>query len=469
MKFSQFSSLKRIHFIGIGGIGMSGIAQVLFHNGYTVSGSDISSNNITKNLNAIGIHVYSRHEISNIDDVDVVVISSAISDDNIELVAAHEKKIPVLSRAEMLGELMRFKFGIAVSGTHGKTTTTSLIAHIFKVANLDPTYVIGGIVNSTEKNADIGRGDYLVTEADESDASFVALSPMISVVTNIDDDHMSTYGNNNSDQDKSFLEFIHRVPFYGKAILCGDDDRVKSLFPMISRQFQTYGFNESNDYRAVSISQVGLTTSFCLERQDMPPINIKLNLPGVHNILNSLAAIAVATSCRISDVDICKALSSFEGISRRFQLLGDFNVCGKKFTLIDDYGHHPVELDATLKTAREAFPGKKITMIFQPHRFTRTQSLWNDFITVLAKVDKLILLPIYTGGEDGINGITADTLADAVREKVNIPVCVSSISSIYDNLGVMLGDSDIVLCQGAGSVSKICRDAFCSKEKSLEI
>ena len=460
MNFNNFGGLKRIHFVGIGGIGMSGIAQVLFHNGYSVSGSDLTKNTITTNLSKIGIHVYLEHSASHIENVDVVVVSSAISESNVEVVAAHEKNIPVLSRAEMLGELMRFKFGIAVSGTHGKTTTTSLIAHIFKVANLDPTYVIGGIVNSTAKNADLGKGDYLVTEADESDASFVALSPMITVVTNIDDDHMSTYGNNNDDQDKSFLEFIHRVPFYGKAILCGDDSRVKALLPGLSRQFVTYGFAEDNDFKAVDVSQDGLRTKFLVLRDKLPPLNVTLNLPGDHNVLNALAAIAVANACQISDADICKALASFAGIARRFQVLGNYRLQDKSLTLVDDYGHHPVELAATIKTARTAFPEKKVTIVFQPHRFSRTKSLWDGFVQALASCDQVVLLPIYSAGEVEVPGVTSANLAADIAEKYSINTMVATEDSLLNVLSTSISDGELVLAVGAGSISRICRDIF---------
>lgn len=457
MQVNQFGDLQRIHFVGIGGIGMSGIARVLFYHGYTISGSDIAENTITRDLIAMGIHVSTQHTKENLAHVDVVVVSSAISPENIEWSHAESMGIPVLSRAEMLAELMRFKCGIAVSGTHGKTTTTSLIAHIFKTAQLDPTYVIGGVVNSTAKNADYGRGQYLITEADESDASFVALSPMLAVVTNIDDDHMQTYAGDSKTQDESFLEFMHKVPFYGYAVLCGDDKRIQTLMPHISRQYVQYGFEPDQDFRAVAIEYVDTRSIFTVERKQKSPLRITLNMPGRHNVLNALASIAVASICQISDVHICAALESFAGIGRRFQIIGQYAYHTKKFTLVDDYGHHPTELRATIATARQVFPRRPILMIFQPHRYSRTAELWQEFITVLGQVDQLILLDIYPGSEAPLPGIDSVHLAEAIAISTGIPVKYSTEGGLYDRLCQQLEDDMVVLCQGAGSVSRICR------------
>lgn len=457
MQVNQFGDLQRIHFIGIGGIGMSGIAQVLFHHGYTISGSDIAENAITRNLIAMGIHVSYQHTKDNLAHVDVVVVSSAISRDNEEWLYAEKQGVPVLSRAEMLAELMRFKCGIAVSGTHGKTTTTSLIAHIFKTAQLDPTYVIGGVVNSTAKNADCGGGQYLITEADESDASFVALNPMLTVVTNIDDDHMQTYAGDSATQDESFLEFIHKVPFYGYAVLCGDDRRLQALMPHIARQYVKYGVEPDQDFRAIDIEYTGMRTTFTVERKQKPPLRITLNMPGRHNVLNALAAIAVASICKIADMHVCAALESFGGIGRRFQIMGQYAYQAKHFTLVDDYGHHPTELRATIATARQVFPHRPMLMIFQPHRYSRTAELWQEFVSALGQVDQLILLDIYPGSEAPLPGIDSMHLAEAIARSAGIPVNYSTEAGLYDRLCQQLTDEMVVLCQGAGSVSRICR------------
>ena len=457
MQVNQFGDLQRIHFIGIGGVGMSGIAQVLFQHGYTVSGSDIAENTHTRDLMAMGIQVSRQHTKDNLQHVDVVVISSAISRDNEEWLYAESQGIPVLSRAEMLAELMRFKCGIAVSGTHGKTTTTSLIAHIFKVAQLDPTYVIGGVGNSTAKNADCGGGQYLITEADESDASFVALNPMLTVVTNIDDDHMQTYAGNASTQDASFLEFIQKIPFYGCAVLCGDDKRLQALMPKIARRYLRYGLQPGQDFRAVDIKHSGMQSTFTVERTKAPPLRITLNMPGEHNVLNALAAIAVASVCNIADVHVCKALASFGGIGRRFQVIGQYSHQAKNITLVDDYGHHPTELQATIATARQVFPKRPLLMIFQPHRYSRTAELWQEFISALGQVDQLILLDIYPGSEAPLPGIDSLRLAEAVASAAGIPVQHSTEASLYRVLCEQIQDNQVVLCQGAGSVSRICR------------
>lgn len=453
---TKFSSLKRVHFIGIGGIGMSGIAKLMYASGYTISGSDTSSSAIISQLVALGIHVFAAHDACNINNVDVVVFSGAIPESNPELKAARASNIPVLSRAEMLAELMRFKFGIAVAGTHGKTTTTSIISHIFAEASLDPTYVIGGVLNSTNKNAAWGQGEYFIAEADESDASFLNLSPMLAVVTNIDMDHMETYSHSIEEQQQAFLTFLHHLPFYGNAILCGDDESVKSIMPKLARPIVSYGLGRENDIYAEDIKQQGLETHFTVIRKNTAPLHIKLNLPGVHNVLNALAAIAVADICGITDADKCKALSTFLGIARRFQVLGNYNIADKSVTVVEDYGHHPTEIAATLASARPVFTDKRIVMVFQPHRYSRTQKLWDDFITVLDKADKVILLDIYSGGEKPIDGINSMVLASSMPGKA---IAVSE-EYLIETLEQELLNGDVVFFQGAGSISKICHNAI---------
>jgi UDP-N-acetylmuramate--alanine ligase len=462
MPYNKFSNFKRIHFIGIGGIGMSGIAKLMYSNGYTISGSDPSHNAIITQLVSLGIHVFSQHAAANIANVDVVVFSGAIPADNAELLAAKKNNIPILSRAEMLAELMRFKFGIAVAGTHGKTTTTSIMAHIFRVADLDPTYVIGGVLNSTNKNAALGKGEYFIAEADESDASFLNLSPMLAVITNIDIDHMETYNNSSEEQEHAFLTFLRRLPFYGNAILYGDDARITNIVPQLARAITTYGLTENNDFYAENILQQGMETHFTVVRKNNAPLHVKLSLPGIHNVLNSLAAIAVADICGISDIDKCKALTTFAGVARRFQVLGRFDVENKNITIVEDYGHHPTEIDVTLNSARAVFVDKRIVLVFQPHRYSRTKDLWHDFIRVLSKADKVILLDIYPGGEKPIEGISNAALAASMPDKA----IVANEAGLLDILQREVLHDDIVFFGGAGSISKICHDVIAKLAKT---
>ncbi len=462
MSYSKFSNFKRIHFIGIGGIGMSGIAKLMYANGYTVSGSDYSQSAIIADLLSLGIHLFSRHEAENIANVDVVVFSSAIPADNAELLAARKKNLPILSRAEMLAELMRFKFGIAVAGTHGKTTTTSIIAHIFETAGLEPTYVIGGVLNSTKKNAVLGLGEHFIAEADESDASFLNLSPMLAVVTNIDADHMETYNNSHEVQDQAFLHFLHKLPFYGNAVLYGDNARVKNILPQLARTVTSYGLTNNNDFYAKDIQQQGLQTHFTVMRKNIAPLHIKLNLPGTHNVLNALAAIAIADLCDISDACKVKALESFPGIARRFQVLGGYSINDKNITIVEDYGHHPTELEVTINSARAVFDNKRIVLVFQLHRYSRTKELWHDFIRVLSKADKVILLDIYSGGEEPIAGISNAALADSMPQVAT----VANEDSLLNVLAREVLHDDIVFFGGAGSISKICHNTLFKLEQS---
>lgn len=471
----EMGRIKHVHFVGIGGVGMAGIAEVLLSQGYKVSGSDLTESALTKQLRSIGAEIYVGHEASHIQQADVVVRSSAVDPDNVELVAAKKIHVPIVPRAEMLGELMRFRYGIAIAGTHGKTTTTSLVTSILAEEGVDPTFVIGGRLNSAGSNARLGSGRYLVAEADESDASFLYLKPMISVVTNIDADHMATYHNNFSELRQTFINFLHRLPFYGLAVLCVDDPVVREILPEVSRPLLTYGLTAIANFRATSITQCGTKTSFVVERpNDMPSLTITLNLPGRHNVLNALAAIAVATELKISDQAIVRALENFAGIGRRFQIYGQFTAKqGGKVTLVDDYGHHPREIAATIQAARESWPGQRLVMVYQPHRYTRTRDLLHDFSDVLSKPDVLLLLDVYSAGEDYIAGADGATLARLIEERgVLTPCFVEQHNQLTNALGDVLRDGDILLMQGAGNIGAIAshlaatelREAVPSKE-----
>lgn len=382
----EMGRVKHIHFVGIGGVGMAGIAEVLLSQGYRISGSDLADNALTHRLRSIGAEIYQGHQASHISQADVLVRSSAVDFENVELAAAREAQIPIVPRAEMLGELMRFRYGIAIAGTHGKTTTTSLVASILAEEGVDPTFVIGGRLNSAGTNARLGTGRYLVAEADESDASFLYLKPMISVVTNIDADHMGTYHNDFNELKQTFIDFLHRLPFYGLAVLCIDDPVVRSVLPNLSRPFYTYGLEEEADFRATLLLQKGTQTHFVAERPSgLPKLEITLNLPGKHNVLNAMAAIAVATELKVSDHAIQSALERFSGIGRRFQIYGQFPLeKGGAVTLIDDYGHHPREIAATIQAARQSWPNRRFVMVYQPHRYTRTRDLFHDFCQILS-------------------------------------------------------------------------------------
>jgi UDP-N-acetylmuramate--alanine ligase len=454
----EMGRIKHIHFVGIGGVGMAGIAEVLLSQGYRVSGSDLADNALTKRLRSIGAEIFQSHVAENIKNADVIVRSSAVDLKNPEFAAAREKHIPIVARAEMLGELMRFRYGIAIAGTHGKTTTTSLMASILAEEGVDPTFVIGGRLNSVGSNARLGTGRYLVAEADESDASFLYLKPMISVVTNIDADHMSTYHNDFSELRKTFIEFLHRLPFYGLAVLCVDDPVVREILPEVSRPFLTYGFTQDADFRATNITHNGIKTSFVAERPNgMSPLKITLNLPGKHNVLNALSTIAIATELKISDQAIQRALENFAGIGRRFQVCGDFELKkGGSVTLIDDYGHHPREIMATLDGARKSWPERRIVMVYQPHRYTRTRDLFDDFSDVLSKPDALVLLDIYAAGEQPIPGAEGKTLAKAIQDRGLIePIFVEQHQQVAEVLQNILKDGDVLLMQGAGNIGAI--------------
>jgi UDP-N-acetylmuramate--alanine ligase len=457
MPIDMFSNIERIHFIGIGGTGMSGIAEVLLNLGYKVSGSDVKESPVTQRLAALGANVFIGHLRENVTLVDVVVASSAIDRSNAEIDEAYLNRIPVIPRAEMLAELMRFRFGIAVAGTHGKTTTTSLVASIMAEGGLDPTFVIGGRLNSAGSNAKLGLGNYLVAEADESDASFLYLQPMISIVTNIDQDHMATYENNYQRLKDTFVEFLHHLPFYGLAVLCLDDEGVREILPQLSKPIITYGVHESADVRAVNIRQQGMQTTFnVLRRGDYPALEITLSMPGWHNMLNSLAAIAVASRLKVDDAAIIKSLQAFKGVGRRFQLNGDLALGAGKLTLVDDYGHHPREIAATLEALRQAWPTRRSVVIFQPHRYTRTRDLFEDFVHVLSSVDILVLMDVYSAGEAVIPGADGRALCRAIRIRGQVdPVFVENWEELPRILASIVKEDDVIITMGAGNVGHI--------------
>lgn len=450
--------IKHVHFVGIGGVGMAGIAEVLLRQGYVISGSDIAENSLTQWLRVLGATIYKGHEANNIIHADVLVCSSAISDDNPELVAARASRLPIVPRAEMLGELMRFRHGIAIAGTHGKTTTTSLVTSILAEASLDPTFVIGGRLNSIGSNARLGRGHYLVAEADESDASFLYLKPMMSVVTNIDQDHMGTYHNNFEELKSTFLTFLHQLPFYGLAVLCIDDPVVQAVLPMVSRPVVTYGFTTEADYHTLSYTTAGMQTQFSVVRREgHAPLSVTLNLPGRHNVLNALAAIAVASELKVKDRAILDALHHFAGIGRRFQISDPLPLPQEgAVTLVDDYGHHPREIAATLRAARESWPTRRIVMVYQPHRYTRTRDLFNDFCDVLSLPDQLVLLDVYSAGEPYIEGADGSALAAGIEKIRNAkPLFVEKHEELFGSLLTVLQPNDVLLMQGAGNIGAI--------------
>ncbi len=451
--------VKRIHFVGIGGAGMCGIAEVLRNEGYAVSGSDISSSKVTKRLESLGITVFIGHNASNVNGASVVVVSSAIHDGNPEVESARAMHIPVVRRAEMLGELMRYRYGIAISGTHGKTTTTSLIASIYAAAKLDPTFVIGGLLNSAGTNARLGTGRYLIAEADESDASFLHLQPMMTVVTNIEPDHLDTYGGDFNCLKKTFVEFLHNLPFYGVAVVCVDDPNVRDIIPQIGRTVITYGVSEDADFRVTDFKESGPKCTFTLVRKDAAPLKIELPIPGLHMAKNAAAAIAVALEEGIADDVIVQSLKNFKGVGRRFQNYGDFKTRkGCTLTLVDDYGHHPTEVDATIKAARQAYPDKKLVMVFQPHRYTRTRDCYEDFVRVLQQVDKLILVDVYPAGETPIPGADGRHLCMSIRLQGKIePHFVQTVDEVPALLEELVEDNSLVLTQGAGNVVQVAR------------
>lgn len=454
--------IRRIHFIGIGGAGMSGIAEVLFNQGYEISGSDLKESTTTLRLQEMGIKVFIGHRVSNVDGVDVVVSSSAVDESNPEIVAAREHRIPVVRRAEMLAELMRYRHGIAVAGTHGKTTTTSLIASLFAIADKDPTFVIGGLLNSAGCNAKLGASRYLIAEADESDASFLHLQPMVSVVTNIDADHMETYDGDFSKLKKTFVRFLHNLPFYGLAVLCGDDPVIAEIIGDVARPTITYGFGENCDYRAADVEQEGSRTRFAVWRPDRDtPLMITLNMPGVHNVLNATAAIAVATEEGLSDEAIQAGLANFLGVGRRFQVYGEYPRDESapdegSVMLVDDYGHHPREVAVTIDAVRKGWPDRRLVMVFQPHRYTRTRDLFEDFVDVLSRVDVLILLEVYAAGETPITGADGRHLARSIRNRGQVdPIFVEGIDGVPEIIKDIVEVGDIVITQGAGNVNAL--------------
>lgn len=453
-------AIKHIHFVGVGGSGMSGIAEVLHNLGYTISGSDLSDSVTLRRLASLGIQTCIGHAPAHIDGADAVVTSTAVKPDNPEVLAAREKHIPIVPRAVMLAELMRLKRGIAIAGTHGKTTTTSLVASVLAEAGLDPTFVIGGRLNSANANARLGSGDYIVVEADESDASFLNLLPVMAVVTNIDADHMETYGHDFGQLKKAFVDFLHRMPFYGTAILCTDDAAVCEIVPEVNCPITSYGFNEQAQVRAVNVRAMAGQMHFTVQRRNgvvLPDLEVVLNLPGRHNVLNALSAIAVAAELDVADAALLKALAEFKGVGRRFQRYGDVtSKDGGTFTLIDDYGHHPVEMAATLAAARGAFPGRRLVLAFQPHRYTRTRDCFEDFVKVIADADAVLLAEVYAAGEAPIVAADGRSLARALRVAGKLePVFVDDIAAMPQAILDNAKAGDVVMCMGAGSIGAV--------------
>ncbi|MFN5348480.1 MAG: UDP-N-acetylmuramate--L-alanine ligase [Polaromonas sp.] len=453
-------AIKNIHFIGLGGSGMSGIAEVLHNLGYVISGSDLSDSSTLQRLSGLGIKTFVGHAAKNLTSVDAVVTSTAVQADNPEVLAAREKRIPVVPRALMLAELMRLKQGIAIAGTHGKTTTTSLVASILAEGGLDPTYVIGGRLNSAGANAKLGSGDYIVVEADESDASFLNLLPVMAVVTNIDADHMETYGHDFGKLKKAFVDFLHRMPFYGTAILCTDDAAVQSIMPLVTCPVTSYGFNADAQVRAVNVRPVGTQMHFTALRRNgftLPDLEVILNLPGEHNVLNALSAIAVAVELNVPDSSVQKALAEFKGVGRRFQSYGDMPAKNDGlFTVIEDYGHHPVEMAATIAAARGAFAGRRLVLAFQPHRYTRTRDCFEDFVKVMGLADVVLLSEVYAAGEAPIVAANGRSLSRALRMAGKVePVFVDAIEAMPQVIIDNAQGGDVVLCMGAGSIGSV--------------
>ncbi len=448
-----------IHLVGIGGSGMGGIAEVLLNLGYEVQGSDLKANAVTQRLARLGAKIFVGHSAENLGKADVVVVSTAVSSANPEIAAALESRIPVVPRAEMLGELMRFRYSVAVAGTHGKTTTTSLVASVLAEGGLDPTFVIGGRLKSADSNARLGAGRYLVAEADESDASFMHLQPMIAIVTNIDNDHLATHEGDFGRLKQSFVDFLHNLPFYGLAVLCVDDVHVQSILQTVQRPFVTYGFAEGADVRAIEIERVGLQSRYYALREGRAPLELTINLPGRHNVLNSLAAVAVATELDVADAAIQKALANFQGIDRRLQQLGEIHWPGGCALIIDDYAHHPTEVAATLDAVRQAWPSRRLVLAFQPHRYTRTRDLLDDFGRTLSECDVLLVTEVYAAGEAPIAGADGRAICRAVRTRGLIePVFVERVDDLADSLRSVLHDGDVVLTMGAGNIGTIAQE-----------
>ena len=455
-------AVKRIHFVGVGGAGMSGIAEVLHNLGYTITGSDQAASATTRALAEHGLAISIGHDAAHVRGADAVVTSSAVRGDNPEVIAARAARIPVVPRAVMLAELMRLKKGIAIAGTHGKTTTTSLVTSVLEAAGVDPTFVIGGRLNAAGANARLGQGEYIVVEADESDASFLNLSPVMAVVTNIDADHMETYGHDYARLKQAFVDFVHRMPFYGAAIVCSDDAGVRAIMPMLSRPVVTYGFGADAMVRAVDVQADGGTMRFVAQRRNgvrMPDLPVTLNLPGEHNVRNALAAIAVATELELADAATVEGLGGFQGVGRRFQRYPDgANADGGRYALIDDYGHHPAEMAATLAAARGAFPGRRIVLAFQPHRYTRTRDCFEDFVKVLSDADAVLLAEVYPAGEPPIVAADGRALARALRVAGKVdPVFVDDIQAMPEAIVAQARDGDVVITMGAGSIGQVAQ------------
>lgn len=456
--------IQSIHFVGIGGSGMSGIAEVLLNLGYQISGSDLQESAVTRRLAELGARIFIGHDAGNIQGAGALVISSAVAGDNPEVLAARAARVPVVPRALMLAELMRLKRGIAIAGTHGKTTTTSLVASVLAAAGLDPTFVIGGRLNSAGANARLGQGDYIVVEADESDASFLNLLPVMAVITNIDVDHMDTYGHDVARLKSAFIEFTQRLPFYGTAVVCNDDPNVREIIPFVSRPVTTYGIDTEAQVRAINLRAQGTVMAFDVLRQgatgQLPVLSVQLNLPGRHNVLNALAAIAIATELGVPDQAIASALSDFHGVGRRFTLVGDFPVAAHRgqgtYTVVDDYGHHPVEMQATLAAARGAWPQRRIVLAFQPHRYTRTRDCFEDFVRVLGMADAVLLTEVYSAGEPHLVAADGRSLARALRVAGRVePVFIEEVAELPAAIRDFAQPGDVVVVMGAGSISRV--------------
>lgn len=459
IQIPEMRRIKHIHFVGIGGAGMCGIAEVLFNQGYGVSGSDIKQSQVTQRLSQLGMTIFIGHNADNIKNADVIVVSSAIDKNNPEIKSALQARLPVVRRADMLGELMRYRHSIAVAGAHGKTTTTSLLTMMLTEAGFDPTYVIGGKLNASGKNASLGNSRYLVAEADESDASFLSLRPMACIVTNIDEDHMDTYENSFDKLKQAYIQFLHNMPFYGLAVVCGDDDELYQMIDEIARPVLTFGLKPHNDVQATDLQVDGTRTHFTVLRKDKQPLKITLNIPGLHNVYNALGAIAMASDEGVSDDAIVRAVGKFAGVGRRFEQQAQVALGDGDVLLIDDYGHHPTEVLATITTARQSYPNRRLVMMFQPHRYSRTRDCFNDFVAVLSQVDKLILLDVYGAGEEPIKGATSDDLARSIRERGQVEPIVLNVddkTQIKQVLQAGLKANDLLITQGAGNVGQLC-------------
>ncbi|MEI8297966.1 MAG: UDP-N-acetylmuramate--L-alanine ligase [Pseudomonadota bacterium] len=457
---ARMRRIQRIHFVGIGGSGMGGIAEVLLNLGYSVQGSDLKPNAVTERLLGLGASIEFRHAAENVAGANVVVVSSAVAEDNPEVVAAHAARVPVVQRAEMLAELMRFRVGIAIAGSHGKTTTTSLVASILAEGGEDPTFVIGGRLKSADANARLGTGQYLVAEADESDASFLHLQPMMAIVTNIDNDHLITHGGDFEKLKQSFVDFLHNLPFYGLAVLCLDDRELAAVMPRVKRPILTYGVDPAADVRAISIERQGLRTRFDVVRPDRgDALAVTLNVPGHHNVLNALASIALATELGIADGAIQRALANFQGIDRRLQVIAEMQLAVGHVTLVDDYGHHPTEVAATLEAIRQGWPDRRVVLAFQPHRYTRTRDLLDDFAEVLSTVDALLVSEVYAAGEQPIRDADGRAICRAVRTRGRVePVFVAKLETLHEALVGVLRDGDVLVTMGAGHIGAIAHD-----------